>query len=498
MSLYFLVNNLHFAFGMIGAIILVMAAWLTFDSYKVQKSSPVFMRFVGILFFAIWQMIKSLNVTSDIFLYTGYGLLIIGLALIVVSFVQTKQLAVSSVVVIPAFTLYIQQLSIVSTILFFSIAYFAFRQAKREYNKTWIPFAVAFLLFGITYLLNIFDKGVDPTSILYITGSIIELIGIISLGVWVWQYMRLRISESVIMLLIGITFILSTVVTLAFSTILISRVVTETSNSLLTDVKVLDFSINGMKEEVLAKAQVVSKEVDVINAIGKNDFASLDQLSGLLLEKYKLGFLIITDKNGAVLVRGHALSMRGDSLAGERVFEEAVLNNSMVTIDDSTAEGFSIRAGAPIYSKGIIIGTIIAGFPLDNALADRMKRLTGLEMFIYKGDISIAGTFLDTDGRTRLVGDKIDNSNVKNQVLSNGKTITESATIRGTAFHASYLPLTNGDDKVVGMISVAKPQQDIVNIANATNRLTLTTVLLILLVLIFPIYFVSKKISSNV
>ncbi len=499
MSLYFLINNLHFAFGMIGAIVLVMAAWLTFDSYKVEKVSPVLFRLIGILCFSVWQILYSLDIKSDVFLYFGYTLLIIGLALIVISFIQTKQLAASAVVVIPAFTLYAQQLSIISTVLFFAVAYLAFRQWKREYNKTWIPFAVAFLLFGVTYFLNIFDSGTDQMSLLYILSNLAEFVGVVFLGIWIWQYMRLRISESVVMLLIGITFIMSTVVTLAFSTILINRVITETSNNLLTDVKVLDFSINGMREEALIKAQLVSEESSIATAISKNDFYFLDQISGLLLEKYKLGFLIITDKDGSVLARGHALSKKGDSLAGERAFEEAVLKNNMVTVEDSSAEGFSIRAGAPIYDKNNkVIGTAIVGFPLDNALADNMKRLTGLEMFIYKGDTAVAGTALDTDGRTRLVGNKIDNLDVKNSVLMDGKIITGSTKIYGTVFQAGYFPLLNGDDKIVGMLSVAKPQQDIVNIANATNRLTLTTVLLILLVLIFPIYFISKKIGNNI
>jgi hypothetical protein len=499
MSFYFLVNNLHFAFGMIGAIILIMATWLVFDSYMVKKSSTVLMRFIGILLFSVWQILYSLDIKSDVLLYFGYTLLIIGLAFIVISFLRTKQLSFSAVIVIPAFTLHVQQLSIISTILFFTIAYLAIRQWKREYDKALAPFAIAFLLFGVTYFLNIFHNGINHTSFLYILSNLITLAGTVSLGVWVWQYMRLRIHESIVMLLVGIIFILSTIVTLAFSTILINKVIVDTSNNLISDVKVLDFSLSGMKEEALVKAQLVALDTGIIKAIEKNDFSTLNQLSGELLEKYNLGFLIIADKDGSVLVRGHALSKRGDSLTGERAYEEALLKNSMVTTEDSSAEGFSIRAGAPIYDKNnMLIGVAIAGFPLDNAFADSMKRLKGFDMFIYKGDTSVAGTALSTDGRTRLVGNIIDNPDIKSSVLSNGISFTGSIDIFGTQFQASYLPLLNGDDKIVGMISVAKQQQDIVNVANATNRLTLTTVLLILLVLIFPIYFMSKKIAKDI
>ena len=79
----------------------------------------------------------------------------------------------------------------------------------------------------------------------------------------------------------------------------------------------------------------------------------------------------------------------------------------------------------------------------------------------------------------------------------NSQTVTGSSKIFGTLFHSSYAPLLNSDDKIVGIISVSKPQQDIVNIANTTNRLTLITVLLIIVILSLPIYLLSKKYMDN-
>ena len=66
MSFYFLVTNLHFAFGMIGAIVLLMVAWLNYDSFKQESNSLVLMRCVGILFFLDWQILHSLDVKNDI------------------------------------------------------------------------------------------------------------------------------------------------------------------------------------------------------------------------------------------------------------------------------------------------------------------------------------------------------------------------------------------------------------------------------------------------
>jgi sensor histidine kinase regulating citrate/malate metabolism len=319
------------------------------------------------------------------------------------------------------------------------------------------------------------------------------LTGFCVLGYWVWQYMRLRIQESFVMITVGVVFLLATIVTLAFSTILIGRVSTETSNNLLSDVKVLDFSVENIKQEALAKAEIVSLNKDLITALENNDSVSLEKTAENLLEKYQLGFLTIADNTGSVMLRAHSLSSRGDTIYGERTFDEAMLGNNVVSIDDSKGEGFSIRTGAPIFSNDKIIAVVVVGAQLDNAFADKLQKLTGLETFIYKDDVSIASSALDSDGRTRLVGEALNNDIVKKSVLGNGDIITSDSKIFGTLFHSSYAPLLNTDEKIVGMISVSKPQQDIVNIANATNRLTLITVTLIILVLSLPIYFISKK-----
>jgi len=497
MSLYFLVNNFHFAFGIIGAIIFLMMAWLTFDSYKLQKSAQILIRFLGFSMVSLWQVVSSFDSNGDVLKYFGIILFMVGLILIVSSFIQNKKLVANAVIVIPAFSIFSSYFYGISIILLLAISVLSYLQWKREYNRTWISFSLGFLLLSIPYIINIIWGNIDQISFIYILSIIIELSAFCVFGYWVWQYMRLRIQESFVMISVGVTFILATIVTLAFSTILIGRVSNETSNNLLSDIKVLNFSIENIKEESLAKAEVVSFDKDLISAIEKKDFVSIEKISENLLEKYKLGFLTVTDIDGGVIVRAHVPSLRGDTLSGERVFEEAILGNSIVSIDNSKVEGFSIRAGSPIMSKDKVVATVVVGSQLDNAFTDNLQKITGLETFIYRDDTSVSGSAIGSDGVTRLVGEKLNNDEIKTTVLDNGDIFTGNTKIFGTLFYSSYSPLLNNDDKIVGMISVAKPQQDIVNIANATNRLTLITVTLIIMLLSFPIYLLSKKYTDN-
>jgi hypothetical protein len=493
MTSYFLVNNFHFTLGVIGAIVFIMMAWLSLDAYKLQKSTATLTRFLGFVFVSIWQVVNAFNVNSDVLLYVGFILFIIGLILLALSFIKTQKLVANAIIVIPAFSLFSGALYVVSVLLLIGIAYLAVIQWKREYNKTWIPFAIGFVLLAIPFIIKIIAPHLDQVSFFYIFSMVVELAGFSMLGYWVWQYMRLRIQESFVMIAVGSVFILATIVTLAFSTILIGRVSSETSSNLLSDVKVLDYAIGNIKEEAKAKAEIVSLDKDLISALDKNDAVSLEKTAENLLEKYQLGFLTIADNTGSVMLRAHSLTSRGDTIYGERTFDEAILGNMVVSIDDSTGEGFSVRAGAPVISNDKTVAVVVVGNQLDNAFADKLQKLTGLETFIYKGDTSVASSALDSDGRTRLIGEVINNDEIKKSVLEDGDIVTGDSKIFGTLFHSSYAPLLNTDEKIVGMISVSKPQQDIVNIANATNRLTLITVTLIILILSLPIYYISKK-----
>lgn len=493
MSFHFLINNFTFAFEMFGAIVFLMAAWLSFDAYRLRSDVFILFRTIGFSACSLWYIFSVLTVGNDLLSFLSVAFLFVGLLAILFSFLKKNELLMHSVIVIPSYSLLSNNLFAVSAILAFIISYLSFRQWKIEQNPTWKPFSYSFFLLAISSAAHALVVYGDQVSFFAVAYIFIELVAFIFLGYWIWQYMRLRINESIMMLSVGLTFFLAVVVTLVFSTILIGRVTFETSRNLITDVKILDFAITTLEETSLAKVDLVSKEDDIVTALSSRDFSTLDLLSENFLQKYNLGYLIITDAEGNVLVRAHDLSVRGDSVSNERVFEEVLRKNTFVTIAHSDNEGFSIRAGSPVLKKGEVIGSIIAGYQLDNAFVDRMKRVTGLEMFLYKDDISVAGTAFAVDGTTRLIGAPVSNSHITEEVLQKGSTVTGSIKIYGEPFQAGYSPLMNQDGKIVGMLAAAKYEQDIISIANATNRLTLITVIIILLGLMIPVYMLVKR-----
>src|SRR5207253_2789892 len=129
-----------------------------------RPEGSVLTRAIGFGLYALWQVIYAVN-AGDVFSYIGFGLLLVGLVLILSSFLATKQLQMQAVVVVPAFAVWSGVLHAVAFLLLVSIAFFSYRQGKREFNKTWIPFAAAFALLSLGALFAVFAK--NETSVGY-------------------------------------------------------------------------------------------------------------------------------------------------------------------------------------------------------------------------------------------------------------------------------------------------------------------------------------------
>ncbi|OHB20753.1 MAG: hypothetical protein A2854_00520 [Parcubacteria group bacterium RIFCSPHIGHO2_01_FULL_56_18] len=494
MSLAFYVNNAHFALELLGAVVFLMAAWLMFDSYRLRAEFATIARAIGFGFAAIAQVLFAVNAGSDILAYAAFAFFFLGLFLIMVSFVKREEMHVQAVIIVPAFTLWSQYLYGSTGLLALGVAYLSLSKAHKELNTTWRPFSLGFSFLALSLLIGIFDTG-DQESLIFIAKDIAQFLGFALVARWVWQFLELRVRESLVLIFIAAALFLSTIVTLAFSTILVHQVTSQTDAALVANARVLDLQVRGLQEQALAKAALIANNDALTDAIEKNDFAVLEQLSAIMMEEHTLGFLTVTDALGNVLVRAHALSRRGDTLFGERAVEEALDGATFVTIETSPVEKLSIRAGAPVRAAGAVIGTVVAGYPLDNAFVDNIKRLTGLDMFIYEEATSVAGTAFASDGRTRLTGIIVPDETVRS--VGEERVITVRTDLGSQSFRTSYLPLLNGDRKIIGMLSAAKSEQDILDIENATNRLTLITVILIMLVLAYPIYSFTRRLTQE-
>jgi len=499
MSSFFLLNNLHFSLEIFGALAFLIIGWLALDSFLVRKDITTASRGIGFAFLAAWQIIHAFNISSDIWSYIGYGAYIAGILFVLLNFAletPTKRPEFKAIIIIPGLSALIVPFNTIVTFGLFLITFFAFSQYKKELKKALLLFWIGFLLLSLGALTSLFYTP-HSLSLLWTLGHVFELLGFIALGLWVWSYLQLRVKEEIALVFISMTFIMAIVVSLTFASILVNRIETETRANLLTNVRVLDFTIERLKEEALAKAKLFSLSDELERAVVENNFVLIDTIAKRFLEDEKIGFLSILGGDGGVILRAHAPTQRREDLSGELAVSHALFGEAFVSIEKSPVENLSIRAASPIFNEEKLVGVVLLGFPLDNILADNIKKITGLEMSIFERDVRVATTLFNPDGLTRSIGIKQTDSRVLEGVLEKGNALTLRTTFLSQPFIASYVPLTDAEGSVVGMLAASKPQTEIFKTAQATNRLTLIVVILVMFILIMPIYGITKKLSSE-
>lgn len=499
MPLFFLFNNLHFSLEILGGLVFLIMAWLAFDAFLIRKDFTTISRVIGFLFLAFWQVIHALYFPSEILNLLGYGAYFLGIFFILLNLLKESSVErpeFKAILLLPALKVLRGPFNIGLTIGLFLISLVAFRQYKRELKKSLLPFWLGFLFLTLAAAISIFYQP-DSLGLLWLAGHLFQLIGFLALAKWVWSYLQLRIREELLLIFISFALLMAVIVSLTFSTILIKRMEAQTKVNLLTNARVLDLAILSLKEEALAKSKFLASQAALKKSLEENNFAELERLANQFLVEERLGFLIILDKEGRVILRAHALTKKDDNLSGERAVKMALEGKDFVTIESSPVEKFSIRAASPIRKEEEILAVIVVGFPLDNALSDSIKRITGLEMSIFEAEVQVATTALNPDGRTRSVGLKQTDPRVTEGVLIGGKEITLNTVILSRPFLASYLPIKNAEGENIGMISASQAQEEIWETASATNRLTLIIVIIIMISLVLPIYFLSQRLSEE-
>jgi len=500
MSLFFLLNNLHFALAVFGVLVFSAVAWLAFDAFLVRRDFATISRGIGFFFLAMWQLLHALSLAASFWDYAIYTFYFLGLTLVIwnlaiESFTERPRLR--AVVLLPSLASFSVILNAVGSAGLFLVALLSARQYRRESKKSLLPFAVGFSLLSLGAFLSIFYSN-DSFDILWNSAHILEFAGFLALGFWVWQFLQLRIREELMLVFFVMALLITIVVTLAFSNILVSRIEAETRVNLASNTRVIDFAMERLGEEAAAKVAFLERDPQFSRAVVDNDFVTLESLAALSLTQTKLGFLTVVDANGDVLARGHGLTRKGDNILSERAVEEALRGQAFSTIEVGDAEQFSIRAASPLVQENEVIGAIVGGFQLDNAFVDSMKKITGLPMSIFENDLRVASTTFKPDGKTRLSGIREVEKKVLDTVLLEGNPYTLRTQVLSQLFLASYFPIRDADNKIVGMISSEKPQQEIVDIINRTNRLTFASIIIIMLALVVPAYVLTRRLAREV
>lgn len=497
MSLFFILSSLNLAVKLFSALVFFVIGWLALDSFVARRDSSTGTRMVGFMLMAAVQLIGAFQPANDLVLYFVHSTYLVGLSLVALSYIihQLRMRSVATLAVVPIyFAPFALAFASLEGILLLIIAGLAYRQFSTEHDKSSAHLSGGFALLAVATMIHFFAAGYELSALLIGFSYLLELAAMIILFSWVWKFLAFRMREEIVIIFIAMALMISTIVTVAFSTILIKNVADNSLANLTTSVKVMDLVIAKQQEEALAKVGLIADDDNTSRQVADADFSNLyTRLAGQLSD-HKLDFLIVTDEVGQVVQSLPQSHVAGDSFRQSTVGQVALFGEKIVTIDRLNDQ-LAVMAAAPLMVGDRVVGMVVGGFLLDNSFVAQINDVTNLESSIYYGAERVASTEKGLDGVTSLVGISETNKVVLSKVLTDGENVSIHNMIDSRPYLTSYLPLRDADNQIIGMLSASQSEQSIINLAARTNQLTFLIISVLLLIMILPLYLVTRRLT---
>ena len=522
----FLLENLRFGVSIFASFVFFAVFWLYFDAYTQTKSKKELFKISGFLFLSLSFLINATYIDQSILTnpvlsqsliqnlsqaarFLAYVLLVLGLFQDPIEQKPELESKLSAF-----FPLQIV-INTLSQVLFIVFSFFVFLLYLRratvglERHLKHLAFGFFFIFLYEIFSLSRLFENTQNIAVLRIFGTfgpvwilsqIFLLIGIVVIGKWVFGYLLKRLESQVFMIFISLVVIIFLITTVSFTGLLLNSLQNDALSHLSTDVSVAKYAISSKQSETLSDAEVVSQNPQIQNAVSSKDTAALKNLSTSILVAKKQAFLIILATSGAVLARGEDSERVGDSLSSDPLFIRAargIKSSSIVVKDGALSPVVTIESGVPIQQNGQMVGVVIIGVNIDNAFVDGLKSATDLDVSVYGGNVLSATTFVSSDGKSRLIGVKEVNGNVRQNVLTEGKNYSSELSILNTSYLASFAPLKDVDGNTVGMLFVGKHQISVIQTASRSIEYTFIIAALLILLSIIPFFFISKFITNQ-
>ena len=514
----------YFSVCLFVGIACLAASWLSADAWWQRRSASQFWQSAGFILLTGGFLMAGVTGESGSWILTlSSWLRIAGYLAVATSAIiepiQSRPNTAAALSAKPAAGLTVipvvaQSIATVLLPLTPTIAAVAFwRRAHTGLETHLRPVSLAFGILGLAELLattSVFSTTTNPVlqnltaaySWIWIITQLLYCLGAVVLAAWVWRYLIRRPHTQ----LFFITDVLVTVVTLLVTVSSISLTMSNVQATVLaglqTSASVLRDRLDSQGATSLAAAKVVSLNPAVIAATAGRDHAGLRQhitLNPLGNDQY-MSEIIIIGPSGDVLYRASDPDRYGDLLASNslavRSLGGATATGTIAT-GSSANSGLAVASTTPVTSNGTVIGAVITLLNLNNAFVDGLKRTTGLDSTIYAGDQRVATTLSGPNGLTRDIGAHESSSDVKQAVLEHGHRWSGMLYVSNRPYLMSFQPLTDIDNRVVGMLSIGQLQSDIIRTTSQAITYTRLAAVGWLMLALWPIFILTQQIARQ-
>lgn len=510
-------STAHFIIIVCSAFTFFAAGLLYFDATSaIKRNQTTLFRSAGFFLLATTMAIHASSISLDYVIAFAEVTKIIGLILVLISLVNEPVLHRPSrhtvhALTMTAFSTMTWSLVPVSTALFLLVAITYLRKATEGLEKQLKGPGVAFLFFAVAEAFRIplfwsgtpvifWSKILSEFGIVWNIQHILQFAGTLIFAVWIWGYIRFQLRIQLVVTTMALSLIVFVTTTVFYTFLLLKNMETDALSHLATDVQVLNYALDSLKEQSLAHAKAVAQDSSIKEAFQTNNRELLYSLSSDYMVSQETDSLVIASSSGQVVMRAEDAERTNDNIRADPIVSVALSGqgaSSISYIEAVLAPRVLVVAAAPITSNGVVTGVVVTGFTIDSAFVDGVKEVTGLDTTIFGHDKRAATTFVAPDGKSRFVGTYESNQTIIKTVLEEGKPYVGPARVLNQPYYTAYAPLTTYDGKAIGMLFVGRRQDALINIARHSIYLTFSGSVILMSLLLIPAYFFARYLQKQ-
>jgi len=227
------------------------------------------------------------------------------------------------------------------------------------------------------------------------------------------------------------------------------------------------FYIEDYQKRAKDNASILSNAAELRQYCTDGDNLKASQFLVQLSSEIELDFAMVADKDKKLLSRTDQPMRSGDDLSNDYMIKSgfAGFRNTIIY---PTANGMTIQSVSPIKSStaatGVqTIGAIIIQYNIDRHFVESIKEMNGMETALYVGD-SIISTLVDEKdpNLSEIKSELRISSDMQDRLAKSKEQQIETKKIEGKLYSVAYKPICNNKSEIVGILSIAMPQDEIV------------------------------------
>ncbi|MBR1403993.1 MAG: cache domain-containing protein [Treponema sp.] len=243
-----------------------------------------------------------------------------------------------------------------------------------------------------------------------------------------------------------------------------------------TEVGVME-TLDNWRSQLEYSTLVLADKTRLAAALSQNDFDTANSLAVEQKKVLDIDYLLVTDESGRV-VGGNAKF--GIDLSNSHAVKTALRGDKGYSYESTEIYKYSLVYAYPIRGDGGVVGTVIGTYSMvDPEFVEAIKRTYKVECTMFEGDTRASTTL-----GSSLVGTKLENKAILDEVLNRGERYEGFNVINGTKYMSVYAPVQDESGSISGMLFVAKTMEVVNNAVAKSARLIVPLIIVLMVVLV--------------